>query len=280
MQKHYEEKGYLHENFKIFYLEGMSEREIQYHYHSFDKIIFFFDGKVEYTIEGKSYDLLPNDIVMVPRGDSHKVKATSDYTRLVIYLSPDYIDDFTDGDFSLRSCLEQAEKQHVHVFRFKEKVEHQLVRLALELRNVLREKDQNHFGNLYQQTLLLQFLIGLNQKMENQSMHYVDTSNCHQKIVEIIHYINNHLTEDISIDNLSEIFYISKYYMMRQFKAETGYTIGNYLTQKRLFLAREYITQGANVTEACMNAGFRDYSTFSRAYKQLFSEPPSKLKIK
>ena len=97
-----------------------------------------------------------------------------------------------------------------------------------------------------------------------------------KKIVEIIRYINDHLTEEVSIDMLAEKFYISKYHMMRQFKEETGYTIGNYINQKRLLMAREWLKRGESVTKVYLDCGFKDYSTFVRAYKKLFDEVPSK----
>ena len=65
--------------------------------------------------------------------------------------------------------------------------------------------------------------------------------------------------------------------MMRLFKTETGYTIGSYITYRRLLLARDLILSGTPITEACFASGFKDYSTFSRAYKSEFSEAPRSL---
>ena len=62
--------------------------------------------------------------------------------------------------------------------------------------------------------------------------------------------------------------------MMRLFKAETGYTIKAYINYRRLLLARDLIYTGTPVTQACFSCGFRDYSAFSRAYKQRFHETP------
>lgn len=283
-QKQYEEKGYLHEDFKLFYLEEMVSREIEYHYHNFDKILVFFKGNIEYTIEGKSYTLVPEDIVLVPRGDSHKVHLSSHnrtdigYTRMVIYLSPEYLSDLCEDGQCLRDCFVRVGKRHSHVVRLHEKGENQLWNLIGSLKTSVENGVSDGFQKLYQRTLLLQFLIILNRKMQHDGIHYVDTSRCNQKIVEIIHYINGHLTDDMDIDSLSEYFFISKYYMMRKFKEETGYTIGNYINQKRLLLAREMLKQGYPVTETYLDVGFKEYSTFSRAYKQMFEEIPSKMK--
>ena len=90
----------------------------------------------------------------------------------------------------------------------------------------------------------------------------------------MLQYLAENLTQPLSIDALAARFYVSKYHMMRRFKAETGYTIHSYLTSKRLMLARERIAAGQPATEVCFSCGFRDYSTFARAYRKLFSEPP------
>ena len=121
-----------------------------------------------------------------------------------------------------------------------------------------------------------EFLISLNRKMKDESLHFVNTNQCDKKIVEIIQYLNYHLTEEISIDGLADRFFVSKYHMMRRFKAETGYTIGNYINQKRLLYARELLKQGESVTKVYLDSGFKDHSTFVRAYKQMFHEVPSK----
>lgn len=295
-RKQYEKRGYLEEDFKVFYLEDLVSKEIEYHYHDFDKILVFFKGNIEYTIEGKAYTLIPNDIVLVPQGDSHKVeplmnsqqdagrsnaalnegKTGAEYVRLVIYLSPQYLMRYEEKGTSLRDCFWQVKDKYSHVVRTKSKGEQQLLELAKQLKASVSQKDKETWGILYQRTLLLQFMILLNREMEKESLHFVDTSRCNKKIVDIIQYINNQLTDEISIDRLSEMFYISKYHMMRQFKAETGYTIGSYINQKRLLMARELLKQGEPVTKVYLDVGFKDHSTFVRAYKQLFDEIPSK----
>lgn len=274
----YEKRGYLNEEFRIFYLEDIVAQEIEYHYHDFDKIIIFYKGNITYTIEGKTYSLLPGDIILVPQGASHKVEShdKSLYERLVIYLSPQYLAKVEEEGRCLRDCFLQVKERYSHVVRLQEKGESELSVLANQMRKIIKQKEVREFDNLYRQTYLLQFLISLNRRMAEESIRFVDTNRCNKKVVEIIQYINNHLTEEINIDSLSEKFYISKYHMMRQFKSETGYTIGNYMNQKRLLLARELLKQGESVTKVYLDSGFKEHSTFVRAYKQMFHEVPSK----
>lgn len=278
LNRQYEKRGYLNDDFRIFYLEDLAPREIEYHYHDFDKILIFFKGNITYTIEGKAYSLIPGDIILVPQGDSHKVEGgdNSIYERLVIYLSPQYLANIEENGISLRDCFLRVKERYSNVIRLKEKGESSMSALAKQMRKMIRQKEEQDFEMLFQRTILLQFLISLNREMSEESIHFVNTNRCNKKIVEIIQYINNHLTEEINIDSLSEEFYVSKYHMMRQFKAETGYTIGNYINQKRLLYARELLKQGETVTKVYLDSGFKEHSTFVRAYKQMFGEVPSK----
>ena len=106
------------------------------------------------------------------------------------------------------------------------------------------------------------------------SVNYAPSEHCNEKTAAILEYLNTHLTEDVSIDALADTFYLSKYYMMRMFRAETGFTIHGYLTDKRLRVARDLIAQGMRTTDACFQCGYHDYSAFSRAYKKRFQVSP------
>ena len=64
--------------------------------------------------------------------------------------------------------------------------------------------------------------------------------------------------------------------MMRRFRAETGYSIHSYVTEKRLLLAQQLLQSGASLTDTAERCGYQDYSTFSRAYKKRFGCTPSR----
>ena len=62
--------GYLKEDFRLFHINDRTDREFEWHYHDFHKIIVFVSGKVTYHIEGKAYHLKPQDILLVSQGAS------------------------------------------------------------------------------------------------------------------------------------------------------------------------------------------------------------------
>ena len=95
------------------------------------------------------------------------------------------------------------------------------------------------------------------------------------RVVEWMAYLDRHMNEDLNMDQLAERFFVSKFHMMRLFKAQTGFTIHTYLLQRRLMAARHLIERGMRTTEACYRCGFRSYSSFTRAYAKHFGTSPT-----
>lgn len=273
----YRKAGYLHDNFKIFHLTDTDKKEFSFHYHDFNKILILLNGDVTYTIEGRSYQLLPNDIVFVGAGEVHKptIESNEPYERIVIYVSPDFLTSCQKAEADLNTCFYQAHKEHSHVLRIKSFTNSKLNYAIQKLENSLADKD--FACELFHEITFLEFMIELNRASLCNAISYIRNTTANKTILSVIEYLNTHLTEDINIDLLAEQFFLSRYYLMHAFKEETGYTIGNYLATKRLLLAKELIANGRAITEVCYACGYKNYSTFSRAYKKNFGKSPRKM---
>ena len=94
------------------------------------------------------------------------------------------------------------------------------------------------------------------------------------KIKNILEYLNNHLTEKISLDTVAKEFFFTKEYLCRFFKEQTGFTIKKYISYKRIVLVRELCSKGMSLTEASTKAGFNSYSSFYRTYSNLMNSSP------
>ena len=270
----YIKKGYLNSEFRLFHLTDQETREVKYHYHDFDKITIFIKGHVIYTIEGKSYELSPYDIVLVRHNDIHRLVVDNSqiYERIIVYISPNFMNAYKTDSYDLSYCFQKAEEEHSNVLRIPSLKNSSLFQSITRLEKSF--SDDGYASDLYRQVLFLEFMIHLNRAARKNRLEFIDTDNCNTKILDILQYINENLNHDLNIDILSDHFYISKYYMMRLFKQETGYTLGHYISQKRLLLAKELILTGVSGTQACFDCGFKDYSSFSRAYKKFFHESP------
>ena len=164
---------------------------------------------------------------------------------MILYLSAEFLSRAGGADCPLDSCFTLAKTS----FRFVLRPQDDRQALRQTLAN-LEQAQQPGFGqSALAQAILVQLLILLRRSMDAQPQA-VPSLAADEKIAAIMQYLSQNPTEQISIDDLAARFYISKYHMMRRFRAETGYTIHAYLTGKRLVLAREQIAAGMPVLQA------------------------------
>ena len=111
--------GYLNDNFKIFHIRDKKDIKFEYHHHDFSKIVILIDGDLTYYIEGKAYILKPWDILFVNKNEIHKpvVNPNKYYERIVIWLNPDFMAKYAQGNNNLLKCFEVAIKNNYNLLR-------------------------------------------------------------------------------------------------------------------------------------------------------------------
>ncbi len=275
----YEQKGYLNEDFHFFHIKTYESFDIPFHYHDFHKLILILDGAVKYNIEGLEYELMPFDFVLVNRFMIHKPEITAagngrGYDRIILYLSDDFL-----GRYGLLDSFDKAKELKSYVVRFPANISADIFNMFETVEKDEKKQDKEYAGKLTTRLDLMKALIAFNKACISEDFGFKPEARYNRKIIEIIEYIGDNLNKDLSIDLLADKFYMSKYHMMRTFKNETGYSIHQYISEKRILLARSYIMGGMPATNACIECGFRDYSSFSRAFKNQLGIMPSEVKI-
>ena len=265
-----EKKGYLNEEFRLFHIKDQTGQEFSYHYHDFHKVVIFLSGKVTYHIEGKAYHLKPWDILLVSRHAIHKseIDASVPYERFILWIKNDI------PNKQLLQCFQKASDRSYNLVRLNSSLQEKLKDVLFELEASARSEA---FGkDILTQALFQEFMVYLNRIfLEKQYIFDKKSYSYDSQIANILKYINHHLGEDLSVNALASRHYISKYHLMRKFKEETGYTLHNYVINKRLLQARTLISEGTPILKAAHESGFTEYSTFSRAYRKQFGKAPS-----
>lgn len=115
-------------------------------------------------------------------------------------------------------------------------------------------------------------LEGLFELMNEQEAH---VSNDQAK--KIIAYIDQSYTEDILLSSLAKQFNLSIGYLSMLVKKETGKTYSEYVTEKRLALAKELLgDQSISIQDIVQRVGYKDYFHFNKLFKKHFGITPSK----
>lgn len=268
-------KGYLNGDFHFFNLKDQRKNEFETHYHDFNKIIIFISGQVTYMIEGKSYTLKPWDILLVGKNDLHLpiISSTTPYERIILWLNPLFLEEHNKDNCNLLNCFQLATEKKLNLIRLNRMNITSLKQNLSDLEGAMQDKA---FGSyILKNALFLQLMVKINRLfLETNFSESIEDIKYDPRIEDILSFINLNLHEDLSIDIISEKFYLNKYYLMHLFKQETGYTLHSYIQKKRVIRAAELLKNELQAGEVCSLCGFGDYSTFVRTFKKEFNLSP------
>lgn len=270
----YSKTGYLNSDFKIFHITDTEKKEFDFHYHDFYKVLILISGNISYIIEGKHYQLQPYDTLLVNAGDIHKPVINDDtpYERIIVYISSSFFDAYRTEEYDLFHCFQKTRNTHSNLIRSKQPPDTPLYQSVLEFAESFHT--YTYAASLFQEVKFIEYMILLNHSVINDEIIYTRAVTKNETVLKTMHYINTHLTETLSIDIIAGHMFLNRSYLMHLFKSETGYTIGEYITEKRLFLAKRYIQSGMSVTDACYKSGFKNYSSFYHAFTKRYDFLP------
>lgn len=248
--------------------------EVEFHEHEFYEIYFFLSGAVSYVIEGRTYQLRPGDILLTNNEDIHRpeVREGKPYERYVIWIRPEAIQSFHSLGDDLAACFLDAANRSFKLIRPDSSTVTHLRSLCEKIIQARREDcfAKETLAYLY----LCEFLVYLNRAYFSLPDSIWQDVSENENVNQVIAYINDHLSEDLSLDRLANHFYVSKYYLSHRFKEYTGLTLYQFIIKKRLVVARNMLREGTPVTTVCLQCGFNDYSNFLKQFKREFGRSP------
>jgi len=93
-------------------------------------------------------------------------------------------------------------------------------------------------------------------------------------------YIEAHLTEKITLDNLANHLNISKYYYHHLYSDHSKETIKEFITRVKMERSAIYlvVNQDVAITEIALKYGYSDASAYNKAFKKFFGVNPTQYK--
>ncbi len=255
-------------NFDIGYVADTVSETFAYQLHSHEgiyEILYMEEGDASFWVEGTIYKMSPGDIAITRNDEMHLMRHHSPtvYKRMVINVNFDYFEE--NECLTYRNVFDNRKVGTGNHFPADIVKQSGLYDTLQRLKYYL-EKNEKPLIKAY----LTEILYILNKMPER------DTADS-GIIRDIVLYINSNITQDLSLEKISGSFYISKYYLCREFKKRIGMSIGKYITHKRIMLVRDLYSTGKTLTEACISSGFGDYSSFYVAYKKLYGNSPKNI---
>lgn len=242
------------------------------HNHMRYEIYYFISGKGHFYIEGSEYPLHRGDLLIMRDTEAHYISLDKDmpYERLAMHFNPEFVRTF-DASGALLAAFENREAGRANLFRGTDFQNDTYIRL---LENMLNTEEESR--GLQLKSNLIALLNEIRIAHERGAEH--PGPGKETLAFSIISYINVHLFESLSLDEICSLFFISKAQLCRIFKKTTGTTVWGYITAKRLMAAQSMLAGGTPATEVYSRCGFNDYSVFFRAYRKQFGCTPGSVR--
>ncbi len=243
------------------------EFEVHAHYNEFE-IYYFLKGDLSFAFEGKQYAVQEGSMVIIAPDTLHRplIRSQCRYHRKRILFSNKIF-----SDSYAMSLSEILQKRRIMLIN-KEKTEAlQLASLFEQIGDLLAKgTEYEAFCALIS---LFSFLIKAEKTGEREEVSVIYSGN--SKISEIVKYIEENISEDLSYKTISKKFFVTEKYLYKLFKKETGFTLSNYINERRIIKAQSVLNAGGTANEAAAASGFSDYSVFYRSFLRKVGIPPS-----
>ncbi len=232
------------------------------------EIILPISGNVSFMSEGTVYTPTFGDIMIFSPYELHKTIVNSDmpYNRIVIQIRSETFQ--KDSDYNkLFSFFKNLQFGKIGMLK-KEKLQYtDMPKYIEELSRIHTDSSEEIIP------LLFPFLELVKIAIENGA---VTNENPKKEISSaIIKYINDNLSSDlITPDKIAEKFHISRSKLDKLFRNKFNTSVWNYITRKRIKYAKALIQSGEKPTTVAAKCGFKDYTTFYKAYKARLGVSP------
>lgn len=245
------------------------------HVHEEYELLYFLSGQARFTVETTSYDLIPGALLLIRPMEYHKLEIIGDapYERYGIHFWPSILEP-VDPEGRLLSLYSQNALGQGNLYRPEEFC---AISPSLLFEAIGRSGRESLRRNIL---LYLYPLFGQLGEVCRRRAENTPPDAPPHPANPIVDYINRHLFDDLSLQGISERFFISRSQLNRLFHQATGSSVWDYILLKRLVAARNAIRQGHTVSKAAMDCGWKDYSSFYRSYRARFGVSPTADRIR
>jgi AraC-like DNA-binding protein len=243
------------------------------HFHNDYELIYILEGKIELKINNKVYIPKKNSMIFINNMELHGYKILEyPYKRYVIMIKPDFLQS-TITEPVLSSVFQHRPNNFKHIMAIPQESSPGIQ----ETFNILyREfKGSKAFREASLKVFLYQLLISI-YRISNEHFPMSKVNNPMNTVIALVqNYIDEHYMDDLSLKDISKLFFTDMYYLCHLFKNVTGFTFKSYLIQQRISKAKDMLAYTDNdVTEVGLDCGFNNINHFIRTFKKMLEITP------
>jgi len=235
-------------------------RRFPRHMHGeYELLLFLSDGGF-YVVEDSRFPIRPYTLLLVHPIAYHfaQVQDAPVYSRYMLAFKAQAVE----------GSLLEAACQGTACYQLDK--DHRIARAFRQLDDLSRQEFGDH-TDLMLKALCTQILLAITLLRQEGERHQEQLPTD-----PLFAYIEKNLTRIRSVHEIAAHLYMSPSTLTHQFKERMGISLMKYIRQKRLLLAQSLLEKGEKPLEVASKCGFREYTTFYKAYLRHFGTAPSK----
>lgn len=252
--------------------EVVNESVTQFHSHDFYEIHITLSGEATFYINGDFKTISAGTILLIDSGDLHRICAQQStyFERLFIYITPQYLKKRSTKLSNLDKCFEPIANTRSKVLNI------DIVEIMDFLKIFSEQQNTESYGDdlLFEQALI-NLIIYINKRVINDEFVVIGGKKSSNQLIDnVIYYVNQNLSSNLSLYEVASQFFISKYHLSHKFKEITNMTFNTFVNKKRLNYSKQLLRSGIYTSEVYIKCGFSSYSYFLKAFKKEFGITP------
>ena len=247
------------------------------HIHNVFELLLVLSDGASVRIDDKSYPVPKNTLLMFNQTDLHCMQTEPGiyYDRYVLYLCPEQVDVFSTEHTQLLECYYRRPFEKAQILPLTPEQMDVVLPLFCQLDEIQSHKQRMFGDDLLKCFLLCQILIHTNRfYRQHNNINGLEGGPDSRVIYTVLHYIAEHYTESLTLNDLAQTVFLSTHYLCRLFKQVVGTSPMEYVSNLRMTKAKELLIQGFSVEQTCERVGYGNLCHFSRQFKQKIGISP------
>ena len=232
------------------------------HTHHFTELLFVVSGEGSFSFNQEQSPLRRGDLVIIPPYTEHTERSSQNHPLEYYVLGIDGI-----------SFLSQKDRECAHVFC---NFEHDPSIHEL-FRQMLYEIRTAQYGSQTICQHLLEILILKIIRSQQLIPVSINSIRMTKECAQIKEYLDSNYAEHITLDTLTGLTHMNKYYMVHSFTKYAGLSPIQYLNQTRLKRAQHLLKNtNYSISDIASSTGFSSQSYFTQIFRKNFNMTPVK----
>lgn len=264
--------NYINSLYYYLRLNGINHNAIKPSHIPFSHLTVMLKGCFVFKVDGVEYSLKENDAIFIPSGSLRERIYSSERCEYAIFNFS-----FTK-EKAITNCIhfKNAVTPFIrnildsYTYKYYSDTAFPYDFYKMPNQNVDNTREQEKIKSILHNVLncvIIELLDTLNYSTENR--HVVNT----------VRYINDNITETVSLTSISNNIHISKEYLARLFKKEMNMTVTEYIAQQKLIFAKNLLmSDDISLQDIAEKLGYQNYNYFSRIFKKHYGISPLKMK--